>query len=194
MLHSKTIIQSMIARRSDEESQDTKSAEPQQASGTREYSQRETDFMRARGHHDLATGLEGKTGQPLDQSAPVIQKLELYQDHAAPVLREHAIPDDIAADIWDTFHSARDSKELIQKLRTVNISNEAKHDLVIAKQETDSNTGTDWRERVEKVVAAITSMKGLASSSARGGDSPLAASEKHPHVLQSLLDATKNEK
>jgi hypothetical protein len=181
----------------DEESQDTKSAEPQQASGTpktREYSQRETDFMRARGHHDLATELEGKTGQPQEPSVPTTQKLEPYQDHAAPVLREHALDDSVAADVWDLFHAARDSKDLIAKLRTVNISNEAKHDLVIAKRETDSNTGTDWRERVEKVVAAITSMKGLASSSARGGDSPLAASEKHPHVLQSLLDATKNEK
>jgi hypothetical protein len=188
MLHSKTIIQSMIARRSDEEPQDTKSAEPQRASrtpSTREYSQRETDFMRACGHHNLADELEGKTGTQSSQPQEVAPMLEPYMDHAAPILIAHGIAPDLAAEVWDRYHSARDSKVLIEKLQPLDIPNATKHELVLEKQKGDP--APDWFSRLNQAVEAVKRVAALPREQVE-------TSERHPRVFQALLDAQKNDK
>jgi hypothetical protein len=154
------------------------------------YSSRMISFLRERGHADLADEIEGKKGQP--QAAPASQELPRYADPAEPILRAHGIDAETAANLWDAYHQARNSKELMHALINVDVSNELKNELYTAKRNHDPVP--TWLDRVERVVDAIKSMTRLnVSDPARGGDSPLRAAESHPHVFQALVDAQKNE-
>jgi len=147
-----------------------------------EYSKRETDYMRGQGHRQLADEIDAQQPQ-----------LERYQDPAEPILRAHGIDADTAASLWDDFHNSRTSAGLMTKLEKYSdLPAAVKHELFVSKQKGDPAPG--WLERVDKVIGAIESMKGLAASPARGGTSSLKVAESHPTVLQALMDAHKHEK
>lgn len=114
-------------------------------------------------------------------------ELPPYIDPAEPLLRAHGIDDDTAATVWDIFHSARDSKVLIEKLQPLDIPNATKHELVVAKQKGDP--APDWLTRLDKAVEAVNKVAQLHATPARDGKSVLQLGEKHPNVMKALANA-----
>jgi hypothetical protein len=128
-----------------------------------------------------------------EQAAPVQEReLEPYMDHAEPVLRKHGVDDDLAAEVWGIFHGSKTSAELSTKLQPLDIPNEVKHDLVLAKQKNDPAPG--WESRLEKVVDAIKRITKMNLTPARDGKSVLKLRESHPNVMRALVDAELKDK
>src|ERR1700683_239723 len=136
MLHSKKIMQSMIARRPDEESQDTKSAAPQQSAPVAEP--------------------QAAKSEPAYEPEPMP-----YVDHAQHFLRVAPISEDMKADLWQAYYDAPNSATLAQALQHVDVPNDIKHVLFSLKVTSDPKPG--WKERIDKVVGAIKSMTKLDS-------------------------------
>jgi hypothetical protein len=162
MLHSTKIMQSMLARRPSEEDADTKP-------------------------------VAQSAPQSQQEAAPVQPRpLERYQDPAEPILRAHGVDESVAAEVWDLFHSVRDSKQLADKLQSVDIPNATKHELVVEKQKDDPAPG--WLDRLDRTVEAIKRVAKLHSIPARDGKSVAEFAERHPNVMKALVDAELKDK
>jgi hypothetical protein len=101
-----------------------------------------------------------------------------FADPAEPILRRHGIDAEIAEKSWDIFHAARNSKELIDKLRRLDIPDAVKDELVVAKRQTDP--APNWRDRMERAVEAIQKVAAMPKEH-------LETSECHPKVLVAVM-------
>ena len=111
-------------------------------------------------------------------AAPQQPTTSPFADPAEPILRSHGIDVDTAAGVWDIFHAARTSKQLIEQLQPLKIPDAVKHELVIAKQKTDPKPG--WRDRVERAVQVVKTVAALPREHVE-------TSERHPKVLAAVM-------
>lgn len=120
-----------------------------------------------------------------------MRQLEPYQDPAEPILRAHGLDAETAADVWDLFHSARDSQQLAEQLQPLDIPNATKHELVVAKQKNDP--APTWHDKLDRVIDVINKHLPKLNKPDRTGTSAATAAEAHPNVLASFLAAQKKE-
>jgi hypothetical protein len=81
--------------------------------------------------------------------------------------------------LWDIFHESRDHNELAAKLAPVNVPNEVKHQLFMAKVATMPEP-----THQEKIVGAINRLGTMASTPE--GKRQLEIAEQHPNILRHL--------
>ena len=109
-----------------------------------------------------------------------------FLDPAKPILAAHpAITDDQRADLWDIFHQSKDSGELAQHLQPLDIPDDLKHHLFVAKDAT-APASEPKVPPVDKVTAAIHRV-------AQIDPKVLDLAETHPNVLKTLTTAAMQE-
>jgi hypothetical protein len=116
---------------------------------------------------------------PAAPSAPEIPAGSPWHDAAKPVLDAASISQDDKANIWDMFHQSKSPDELADKIATLAVPDELKHNLWLAKQAAAAPVGP-----VDKVTAAINKMVALPAD-------VLDKAEQHPNVLRAITAATK---
>lgn len=134
---------------------------------------------------------ESQAPQQPQEEAPYKVPTPPYADPAEPILRAHKIDSETAASIWDAYHQAHDSKELMHALINVNVPNELKAELYAAKRKHDAAPG--WLDRVQKVVDIINHHLPKLNQPDRSGKSAASTAEKHPNVLAAFLNAGKKD-
>lgn len=104
----------------------------------------------------------------------------MTNDLAAPILAaEPGLSQSDRADLWDHFHQSADAGELSQRLIAAPISDDLRSRLLRAKEISMPVPGP-----VDRVTDAMNKMKGMDPAA-------LDLAEKHPKLLQAILDTTK---
>ena len=122
-------------------------------------------------------------GRPrADVSSPAQPVDPRLHDSAKDILSAAVgMNDDQRATAWEHFHSVRDSKDLAQRLHTVDAPNDVKSALFTAKQISDPVP-----THAEKIVDAINRMVAM-------DPRELEISESHPNILRAFLSAKGDE-
>ena len=94
-----------------------------------------------------------------------------FNDPAEPILRgDPALPDEQRADLFDIFHDSKSPLELTRKLQPLDVPQDTKHRLYLAKQSASGDP-------------AVTAMNKLADIDPEILD----LAEKHPNVLRQVI-------
>jgi hypothetical protein len=104
----------------------------------------------------------------IDEQAP-------YLDHAKRILAdEPSLDNSDRADLWDIFHSSRDTRELATRLNDADIPQHVAESLIDAKQLTEPKSDRN------PAMDALNKLKAI-------DEKVLRLAESHPTVLKALL-------
>jgi hypothetical protein len=172
MLHSPKIMSHMMSRKPDEENTDV-------------------------GSVPAGATLVDKSRAAAAQDSQPIDAMHRIRDHAKRILTSHiqsqgGITLSAAADAWDAFHTARNSDDLAHRLQGLDLPNVTKHELYLAKKETDASP--TWRDHIDRAVEVIHRVAALHKSSPGSRGTALDLAEKHPTVLGEVMKAVRAKK
>jgi hypothetical protein len=173
------------------------SAEPQQPAGEptiQQHAATVSKWIRQHQHHELADKVDALGAK---YSAPAVAASELapYQDVAKHVLfqtgaREHGVPFEKLADLYDIFYSVRTAAELADKIKSVDVPNELKtalYNTFLSHREQPKTT--TYRDHIENAVNVVKRVASMQNSKSKDGVSHLEAFEKRPNILKAIGSA-----
>ena len=153
--------------------------------------------------HSLGRIGKKKTEPAPQQQAPqqAPQQEQSYADPMARV-RDHAknilwrdmseqgsITKAAASDAWDAYYNATSLDDLAKRLQSLPLPDVTKHELYLSfKEHREKPKTSNWRDKLDKVVAAIHTIGSKKLSIAH-----VEKGEKHPHVMRALTDAAMKE-
>jgi hypothetical protein len=116
--------------------------------------------------------------QQPQQSQEKFEATSPAHDPAPAILQnDHTMTDEGRATAWDMFHHAKDHLELAQRIQHVDMSNETRHALWLAKRATAPEV--DPVAKTRKAIESVSQMD----------PATLSTAESHPEVLKILAGA-----
>lgn len=115
-------------------------------------------------------------------------------DHAKDILWNHmsvhgGITKAAAAYGWDAYFNATSAEDLAKRLQSLPLPDVTKHELYLSfKEHREKPKTSNWRDKLDKVVAAIHTIGSKKLSIAH-----VEKGEQHPHVMRALTDAAMKE-